>query len=158
MVRLEKLYKDRIPKGNFREVQKQVNIMLKDACLHQDFYGNKGLTEKDFDYDISVYEDYCIISVYCVLPPPTNYEQLKELYVTLNKYYYRNIKHKFEFDKKDYVIEFPSKKVFFKKKAKTQKSRKLSHKSVANLVDNLCQKFYKMKNKVHCTYSKILYL
>ncbi len=95
-MRLPDYWKNQMPKGNFRNVQKAINDKLKEISVIGDWAGQfKGYTE--FDYDITIFKKFARIKVYLIIEPPEESYDLGELYFSIARYERKAIPYKLTF-------------------------------------------------------------
>ena len=146
MARLSQEWKKKIPKGNFREVQKQLNYFLKQISVAQEwFYDHwSGYTENQFEYNLRVFKNCCVIRIHLKIMPPLTLKDFEKLYYSLKRYVRNDIYFKLTFRKAYggkpafYNLRFAPIKISLKgvKKPKKKTTYSQARKGIDRLLDD----------------------
>jgi len=137
-MRLGPEWKKKIPKGNLREVQKHINMKLKEVSKTYDYYGKIGFSPKDFEWELSIQKKCALISIFRSFKPPETFNDLKKFVYQIDYYHYKKIKYSLSYQDGKYLLEFPLIEVKFKtKKDFKKRKRKLKHDEIIKKIDEL---------------------
>ncbi len=122
MVRLSKEWNEKIPKGNFREVQKQLNALLTKVSVEQEWFFDhwSGYTADQFEYKLQIFKRCVVIRVYMNIKIPISFQGIEKLYYTIKRYNRNKIIYQLSLVKSGlykhshFYLRFPAIKIIFK--------------------------------------------